>query len=166
MRALSSLDNAQKLDQNDYRIYSNIGNIFYQDGKFEDAIVNYLRSLEIHNEDAETLSNLGICLMKVGNYSGLTFEEALRLEPGNKQIMNNYLFCLLIGKQFAKFTKVLASVKKLLSDQEFDKYKQMHHKFMKVSGIHEIELKNRLAQNIKSKVHESAPKPGLPMKNN
>lgn len=64
-RALSSLENALKLDQNDPRIYSNIGIILHDDGKFEDAVVNFLRALEIEAEDAETLSNLGLSLMKI-----------------------------------------------------------------------------------------------------
>jgi len=42
---------------------------------------------------------------------------------------------LLVSKQFAKFTKILTSVKKLLNDKEFEKYKALYHKFMKVSGI-------------------------------
>lgn len=98
--------------------------------------MNYLRSLEIEPENAEVLNNLGIALMKINlDYSSLTFEEALWLEPGNKKIINNYLMSLLVSKQFAKFTKILTSVKKLLSDKEFEKYKALYHKFMKVSGI-------------------------------
>jgi len=97
--------------------------------------------LEIDPDNAETLSNMGVALVKINlDYSGLTFEEALRLEPGNKKIINNYLMSLLISKQFAKFTKILTSVKKLLNEKEFEKYKALYHKFMKVSGIHQLEL--------------------------
>jgi Flp pilus assembly protein TadD len=134
-----------KLKPQDHRIYSNIGAILYDINKYEDAVVNYLRSLEIEPENAEVLSNMGIALMKINlDYSSLTFEEALRLEPGNKKIINNYLMSLLVSKQFAKFTKTLSSVKKLLSEKEFEKYKALYHKFMKVSGIHQLELQQRM----------------------
>ena len=103
--------------------------------------MNYLRALEIEPDDAEVLCNLGMALIKINlDYASLTFEEALRLEPGNKRIINNFLLCLLISKQFAKFTKILTSVKVLLSDKEFDKYKALYNKFMKVSGISALEL--------------------------
>ena len=92
---------------------------------------------------------MGVALVKINlDYSGLTFEEALRLEPGNKKIINNYLMSLLISKQFAKFTKILTSVKKLLNEKEFEKYKALYHKFMKVSGIHQIELQKRLGEKL------------------
>lgn len=55
---------------------------------------------------------------------------------------------LLISKQFAKFTKILTSVKKLLNEKEFEKYKALYHKFMKVSGIHQIELQKRLGERL------------------
>ncbi len=56
--------------------------------------------------------------------------------------------CLLISKQFAKFTKILTSVKVLLSDSEYEKYKALYGKFMKVSGISALELEKRVAQNV------------------
>lgn len=92
-RALSSLENALKLAPTDARIYSNIGVIYHMQEKYEDAVVNYLKAQEFDQNDAETLNNLGLSLMKIGNleYSNLTFEEALRLEPGNYQVINNYL---------------------------------------------------------------------------
>jgi hypothetical protein len=99
-------------------------------------------------------------LLKINlDYSSLTFEEALRIEPGNKKIINNYLLSLLVSKQFAKFTKILSSVRKLLSDDEFSKYKALYHKFMKVSGIHQLEI----AQRIADKGTPSPNKPGIPL---
>jgi len=47
-------------------------------------------------------------------------------------------------------------VKKLLSDKEFEKYKALYHKFMKVSGIHQLELK----QWMHDQVIEGPLKPG------
>ena len=110
---------------------TNLGIILYEEEKYDDAVVNFLRALDIEPDDAETLSNLGLALMKLMNvqYATLTFEEALRLEPGNKKIINNYLLCLLVGKQFAKYTKILNSVKKLLADKELEKYKSLYKKF-------------------------------------
>ena len=122
-RALSSLENALKLKSNDARVYSNIGWIYYLQEKYEDAIVNFLKAQEFDQNDAETLNNLGLALMKIGNldYSNLTFEEALRIEPGNPQIINNYLLWLLTGKQFTKFVKMLSNVKRLITDKQYEK---------------------------------------------
>mmetsp|Transcript_20461 Transcript_20461/g.23622 ORF Transcript_20461/g.23622 Transcript_20461/m.23622 type:complete len:140 (-) Transcript_20461:28-447(-) len=88
--------------------------------------------------------------MKIGNldYSNLTFEEALRIEPGNPQVINNYLLCLLIGKQFSKFIKMLSNVKKLISEKQYEKYRALHNKFMKVCGIHQNELFQKMKDNI------------------
>ena len=150
--SMSSLENALKLKSNDSRIYSNIGNIFFAQEKFEDAIVNYLKAQEFEPSDAETLNNLGLALMKIGNldYSNLTFEEALRIEPGNPKIINNYLLCLLTGKQFSKFTKMLASIKRLITDKQYEKYRALHTKFMKVCGVHQSDVMSKLKNNMKS----------------
>ena len=72
------MENAIKLTPNDHRIYANIGVVLYEEGKNEDSVVNFLKALEIEPEDAETLNNLGLALMKVNlDYASLTFEEAL-----------------------------------------------------------------------------------------
>lgn len=149
-RALSSLENALKLSSTDARIYSNIGVIYHLQEKYEDAIVNFLKAQEFDQNDAETLNNLGLSLMKIGNleYSNLTFEEALRIEPGNPQIINNYLLCLLTGKQFTKFIKMLSSVKRLIPEKQYEKYKALHNKFIKACGVHQEELRQRMKDNL------------------
>lgn len=149
-RALSSLENALKLDATDSRVYSNIGCIYYLQEKYEDAIVNFLKSQEFNQGDAETLNNLGLALMKIGNleYSNLTFEEALLLEPGNPEIINNYMLCLLTGKQFSKFIKMLSNIKRLISERQYDKYKALHNKFIKACGISHEGMKDKLRSNM------------------
>jgi Flp pilus assembly protein TadD len=149
-RALSSLENALKLAPTDSRIYSNIGVIYHMQEKYEDAVVNYLKAQEFDQNDAETLNNLGLSLMKIGNleYSNLTFEEALRLEPGNYQVINNYLLCLLIGKQFSKFIKMLSNVKRLITEKQYARFKALHSKFIKACGIHNEEARERMMENL------------------
>lgn len=157
-RALSSLENALKFTTTDHRIYSNIGCIYYSQEKYEDAIVNFLKAQEYDQNDAETLNNLGLALMKIGNleYSNLTFEEALRIEPGNSDIINNYMLCLLTGKQFTKYTKMLANIKRLISERQYEKYKALHNKFIKASGIHQEEQRQRMKDNITRNQSESS----------
>lgn len=156
--ALSSLENALKLKSNDARIYSNMGNLYFAQEKFEDSIVNYLKAQEFDPNDAETLNNLGLALMKIGNldYSNLTFEEALRIEPGNPKIINNYLLCLLTGKQFAKYTKMLASIKRLITEKQYEKYRALHTKFMKVCGIHQSDILQKLKTNMQKNLGASS----------
>lgn len=43
-RAISNLENAMKLSETDYRIYTNLGAIYFEDEKYEDAIVNFLKA--------------------------------------------------------------------------------------------------------------------------
>lgn len=157
-RALSSLENALKLKTNDARIYTNIGCIYHLQEKYEDAIANFLKAQEFDQDDAETLNNLGLAMMKIGNleYSNLTFEEALRLEPGNPQIINNYLLCLLTGKQFSKFIKMLSNVKRLISEKQYEKYRALHNKFMKVCGVGQGEMMQRLKENVNRNKSESS----------
>lgn len=149
-RALSSLENALKLNGSDARIYSNIGCIYHLQEKYEDAIVNFLKAQEYNQNDAETLNNLGLSLMKIGNleYSNLTFEEALLLEPGNPEIINNYMLCLLTGKQFSKFIKMLSNIKRLITERQYEKYKALHNKFIKACGVHVDMIKDKMRENM------------------
>lgn len=149
-RALSSLESALNLSSTDPRVYSNIGGIYYLQEKYEDAIVNFLKAQEFDQNDAETLNNLGLALMKIGNleYSNLTFEEALRIEPGNPHIISNYMLCLLNGKQFAKYIKMLSNVKRLISEKDYEKYKALHNKFIKACGVHQDEMRQRMKDNL------------------
>ena len=46
-RAISSLTNALKLQGNDPRVLTNLGIILYEEEKYDDAVVNFLRALDV-----------------------------------------------------------------------------------------------------------------------
>jgi len=150
-KALSALESAIKIDKSNPKIYSNIGCIYHLQEKYEDAIVNFLKSQEYDGQNAETLNNLGLSLMKIRNldYAFLTFEQALTLEPGNPDILNNYMLCLLIGKQFAKFMKMLQSIKRLISEVKYEKhYKSLYNKFVKACGFQHDDTRSMIKDSI------------------
>lgn len=91
---------------------NNIGTLFYAQNNHSDAIVHYLKALEICPQDGEVLCNLGNALVKARNleYAWLAFEEALRLEPENRDFIEQYMVCLLKVKNFEKFDRMLSSL--------------------------------------------------------
>jgi hypothetical protein len=72
--------------------------------------------------------------MKTYDYAWLAFEEAMRLCPGNKKIINNFLLCMLESKHFTKFQNIFASVRKLLTDGEMNIFKNLLVEFKKACG--------------------------------
>ena len=66
----------------------------------------------------EVLSNLGNALAKLKDYqhAWVAFDEALKISPANTQIIENYLLCLLEGRQFEQFDEMLAKIKFLGAD--------------------------------------------------
>ena len=42
--------------------YTNLGNIYYEQEDYENAILQYLESLKVDENDADTLGNLGLSL--------------------------------------------------------------------------------------------------------
>jgi tetratricopeptide (TPR) repeat protein len=56
-KALQCLENGLKIHSRCADIYTNIGTIYYGQDKFEDAIVNYLKALEIEPEGMNFKTN-------------------------------------------------------------------------------------------------------------
>ena len=88
---------------------NNIGGILFDRGQYEGAAEQYLKALQIKQDDTEILSNLGNTLTKLKDYQNawLAFEEALKLSPANIPIIENYLLCLLESKQLDKFEELV-----------------------------------------------------------
>eukprot|EP00344_Euplotes_crassus_P008932 CAMPEP_0196999120 /NCGR_PEP_ID=MMETSP1380-20130617/4363_1 /TAXON_ID=5936 /ORGANISM="Euplotes crassus, Strain CT5" /LENGTH=160 /DNA_ID=CAMNT_0042415935 /DNA_START=529 /DNA_END=1008 /DNA_ORIENTATION=+ len=129
-----------KLNSNDSRIHTNIGCIYYLQEKYEDAVVSFLKAKDVNQ------NNLALALMKLGNleYSNLAFEEALLMDPGNMDIVNNYMLCLLNAKMFPKYVKMLSN----FSGKQYEKYKTLLNKFIKACGIHQDEMRSKLRGNL------------------
>ena len=70
------------------------GNAFYNEGKFNEAILKYESILDTEKHSAELYFNLGNAHYKLNNIapSIYYFEKALQLEPNDKEIRHNIAF--------------------------------------------------------------------------
>ena len=75
------------LDPNDYQVYNNLGNLFYKQGRYDDAIRHYEKAIRIKPDHTNAYRNLGATLIRKGRISEAVqhFQDALRLEPDNVQ---------------------------------------------------------------------------------
>jgi len=114
--------------------------------------VSFLKAKEVPQ------NNLALALMKMGNleYSNLAFEEALFRDPGDQDIINNYMLCLLNAKMFPKYVKMLSN----FSGKQYDKYKSLLNKFIKACGIHQDEMRSKLKDNLSSNVRKTSSREG------
>lgn len=116
--ALETYKKALKLSPNDSDIINNIGTILYEQGEYEKAALHFLDALQVKHDDVEVLSNLGNALVKVQKYqqAWVAFDEALKMSPANPKLLENYLLCLLDGREFDKFGDMLRKIKFLSID--------------------------------------------------
>jgi tetratricopeptide (TPR) repeat protein len=70
------------------------GNTFYNEGKYNEAIMKYEAILDTENHSAELYFNLGNAHYKLNNIapSIYYFEKALSLKPNDKEILDNIAF--------------------------------------------------------------------------
>lgn len=63
----------------------------YSEGKYQEAMAIYISALEMEGVSAPALFNLGNICVKAGEMgkAALCYERAHRLDPGNKEIVNN-----------------------------------------------------------------------------
>ena len=77
-----------------------IGNAYFRQGNFEEAIAFFLRSSEI-KEDSGTYNNLGVALKKVGLFQDAicAFNDSLALKPNSEAATNLLTLYLEMGKK-------------------------------------------------------------------
>ena len=66
----------------------------------------------------ETLSNLGNALTKLQNYpdAWMAFDQAMKLNPSDPRLIENYLLCILESKDIKKFEYIYKNAKFLQPD--------------------------------------------------
>ena len=76
----------QKEESTDPDQYYKLGNMFSDQGKFEDAIENYDKALTLNPDFTSALLNMGNCYYMLKNYdkSIETFKRVVSIEPQNK----------------------------------------------------------------------------------
>ena len=77
-----------------------LGNAYFHDGNYEEAIAYYLRSIEF-KEDSGTYNNLGIALKKVGLFQDAiyAFNDSLSVRPNSEAAVNLLTLYVELGKK-------------------------------------------------------------------
>lgn len=70
------------------------GNVLYQKGKYEQAVIAYESVLKANEHSAELYFNLGNCYYKMNKVASsiYNYEKALTLNPDDSEIVNNLKF--------------------------------------------------------------------------
>ena len=83
-KAIDLLAKAVTLQPNNPDAHYNLGNIFKDLRRWDDAIACYEKSLVLNDQSVQALNNLGVCLLEVARYerSELMIKKVLSLQPG------------------------------------------------------------------------------------
>jgi protein O-mannosyl-transferase len=89
--SLSLFGHAVEVTSNNYLAYHNIGFYLYGQGKTDEAMVNYLKALEINPAYEDALNNMGYALAAQHKYAEAIgyYERALRVRPNHADVHNN-----------------------------------------------------------------------------
>ncbi len=96
MQMAEILERARSIFPNEFRINFFLGIAYYRDGKLEQGIDPLERALQVRADDMNTISTLALIYdaLKRWEDSDRLYEQALKLEPNNHLILNNYGYSL------------------------------------------------------------------------
>jgi cytochrome c-type biogenesis protein CcmH/NrfG len=82
-RTIEDLEVQVAANPNDFKLWAQLGNIYYDTNQPEKAIKAYTRSLELHAGDANLLTDLGVMYRSIGQPKKALeyFEQAIALDP-------------------------------------------------------------------------------------
>jgi cytochrome c-type biogenesis protein CcmH/NrfG len=88
---VTALESLAKRDKNDARSRVQLGNLYMDHSRFEDAIRWYQEALRLEPGKADVLVDMGACYVNMGKpEEGLKrFDEVLKKEPGHKKALFN-----------------------------------------------------------------------------
>ena len=86
--------------QSDVASYYNEGNKAYRDGKFDEALENYLKAVELGGCDSKLFFNIGNAYFRLGKIGKaiLWYERARLLSPNDPDILKNLNFARSLTK--------------------------------------------------------------------
>lgn len=87
--ACSTTSNSKK--RQDADVHYQLGLSYMKEGKYQDAFVEFQKSIDIYPDDKHALNALGLIYMRFENFdkSAKAFEEALDLDPEFSEASNN-----------------------------------------------------------------------------
>jgi cytochrome c-type biogenesis protein CcmH/NrfG len=96
-----------------------MGNIYFDGGKFGEAIPYYEEALKLDPKNSDVLVDLGVCYRNTNRHDEALakFDEALALEPGKKQALFNQVIVYAFDKgDKAKASQVLQTLRSRYPD--------------------------------------------------
>jgi tetratricopeptide (TPR) repeat protein len=99
--------------------FSNLGNVLYSDGKFDDAVAAYCQAIRINPNFADAFSNLGAALERQGKLveAEAAYRQAIRIKPGFAEAYGNLGIVL---KEQGKLSEAVAAYRRAISIQPND----------------------------------------------
>lgn len=72
-----------KVSPNSYRVYNNLGDVYAGEGKYELALENFKKSVELFPQYADAVHNMGFTYMQMGDVTNarLSLEKSLEMNP-------------------------------------------------------------------------------------
>jgi cytochrome c-type biogenesis protein CcmH/NrfG len=82
-KAITNLEAQVAATPNDFQLWTQLGNMYYDTNQPEKAIKAYTRSLELHAGDANLLTDLGVMYRSIGQSKKAIdyFDRAITLDP-------------------------------------------------------------------------------------
>jgi tetratricopeptide (TPR) repeat protein len=95
-QAIDVLEHAKQYLPNEYRIYFLLGISYQRKPDDIDAAIALEKAIELNDKSADALSALGLVYDELGRHedSDSMYERALRIDPHNHLVLNNYGYSL------------------------------------------------------------------------
>jgi cytochrome c-type biogenesis protein CcmH/NrfG len=85
-KTITNLETQTAAAPDDFRLWTQLGNMYYDTGQPEKAIQAYTRSLELHTGDANLLTDMGVMYRSIGQPKKAIdfFDRAIALDPAHE----------------------------------------------------------------------------------
>jgi tetratricopeptide (TPR) repeat protein len=113
MAEINALKDRVTKNPSDAEAWTRLGNIYYDAGMFGQAVEFYLRAVGLHPDDANVLTDAGICYQQLKQYDKALdmFDRAQKADPGNWQSLYNTV--VVAGLEMGRFDTADAALARL-----------------------------------------------------
>lgn len=101
------------------RAYANLGRIYVQEGRYEEALPMLTKALELGSVESDLFGLIGFINLNLGNYDSAisAYEMARMLNPSSKDWQVGLVQALLMSEQFGKAVPSLRELLELYPDE-------------------------------------------------